>query len=150
VLGTNADNVAASTEVSKELKELETSGHRYTLVAIPSEIAWGKASSGLVNAVYQENVLGIIALDRNSAHLAEQIGVKAFVPVIAISSDKMLTTTNIPWIFRMPERTPLTKALEVLAQAVNASGADRGKIREHLASGNTVAGVSFTATGDAR
>ena len=93
---------------------------------------------------------GIIALDRNSAHLAEQIGVKAFVPVIAISSDKMLTTTNIPWIFRMPEGTPLTKALDVFVKAVNASAADRGKIREYLASGSTVAGVSFTTTGDER
>jgi branched-chain amino acid transport system substrate-binding protein len=150
VFGLNADKVVSSTEVSRELKELETSEHRYTLVAIPSDGAWGKASSGLVNAVFQENVLGIIALDRNSAHLAEQIGVKAFVPVIAISSDKMLTTTNIPWIFRMSEGTPLTKALDVFVKAANSSGADRGKIREHLAAGNAVAGVSFTATGEAR
>jgi branched-chain amino acid transport system substrate-binding protein len=150
VFGPNADKVIASPEIVRNLRDMGASGHRYTLVAIPSDIAWGKASSELVNAVYQENILGIIALDRNSAHLAEQIGVKAFVPVIAISSDKMLTTTNIPWIFRMPEDTPLTKALDVFAQAVNSSGADRGKIREYLASGNTVAGVSFTATGDAR
>jgi len=132
------------------VKDLEAAGHHYTLIAIPSEGAWGKASSALVQAIYQDQALGIIALDRNSSHLAEQIGVKAFVPVIAISSDKLLTTTNISWIFRMPESTPLVKALDVFALAVNASGPDRGKIRTYLASGNTVAGVSFTATGDAR
>jgi phosphoribosylcarboxyaminoimidazole (NCAIR) mutase len=103
-----------------------------------------------VNAVYQENVLGVIALDRNAAHLAEQIGSKAFVPVIAIASDRMLTTTNIPWIFRLPEGTPLQKALEVFGDAVRASGADRGKIRAYLASGTTIAGISFTQTGDSR
>ena len=150
VFGPNADQVVASPEIVHAVKDLAVAGSRYTLVAIPSDTAWGKASSGLVNAVYQENVLGVIALDRNSAHLAEQIGSKAFVPVIAIASDKMLTTTNIPWIFRMPEGTPLTKALDVFAQAANASAPDRSKIRAFLASGNTVAGVSFTATGDER
>ena len=57
VFGPGADKVIASPEVEKDLKELETPGRRYTLVAISSDIAWGKASSGLVNAVYQENVL---------------------------------------------------------------------------------------------
>ena len=61
-----------------------------------SEVAWGKASNELVNAVYQDHVLALIALDRASSHLAEQIAVKSFVPVIAISSDHALTTTNIP------------------------------------------------------
>ena len=141
---------AVPPEMTKALSVLKSSGRDFSLIAIPSEDAWGKASTGLVNAVYQENVLGVIALDRNSAHLAEQIGSKAFVPVIAIASDRMLTTTNIPWIFRMSEGTPLIKALDVFVQAVNASAADRGKIRGYLASGNAVAGVSFTPTGDAR
>jgi len=150
VFGPNADKAIASPGVTRALKDFEAAGHQYRLVAIPSDIAWGKASSALVQAVYQDNVIGIITLDRNSAHLAEQIGVKAFVPVIAIASDKILTTTNIPWIFRMPETTPLSKALDVFSQAVNASGPDRGKIRAYLSSGNTIAGVSFTATGDER
>lgn len=150
VFGPGADMAVASADIAKALNDYEASGHRYKLVPIASDVAWGKASTGLVNAVYQENVLGVIALDRNAAHLAEQIGSKAFVPVIAISSDRMLTTTNIPWIFRLPQGTSLAKALEVLAAAVNASGPDRGKIRAYLASGNTLAGVSFAPTGDAR
>ena len=73
---------------------------------------WGKASSELVSAVYDQNVVAIIALDRNSSHLAEQIGVKSLVPVIAVSSDHALTSTNIPWIFRLPEGTSLEQALQ--------------------------------------
>jgi branched-chain amino acid transport system substrate-binding protein len=150
VFGPEAEKAIGTPETAELLRTMQASGHHYALVPISSDAAWGKASTGLVNAVYQDNVLGVIALDRNAAHLAEQIGSKAFVPVIAIASDRMLTTTNIPWIFRMPEGTPVQKALEVLGEAVNASGADRGKIRAYLASGSAVAGVSFAPTGDAR
>ncbi|HET8826259.1 MAG TPA: ABC transporter substrate-binding protein [Terriglobales bacterium] len=150
VFGPGADKTIDSPKIVNAVKKLEASGRHYTLVAIPSDVAWGKAATGLVNAVYQEGVIGVIALDRNAGHLAEQIGSKAFVPVIAISSDRMLTTTNVPWIFRLPEGAPLEKALNVFVQAANASGADRGKIRAYLASGDTIAGVSFTPVGDAR
>ncbi|HWH61593.1 MAG TPA: ABC transporter substrate-binding protein [Terriglobales bacterium] len=150
VFGPGAERAIALPETVNAVQKLETSGRHYTLVAVPSHVAWGKASTGLVNAVYQEGVVGVIALDRNAAHLAEQIGSKAFVPVIAISSDRMLTTTNVPWIFRLPEGTPLEKALNVFVEAASASGADRAKIRAYLASGDTIAGVSFTPTGDAR
>lgn len=150
VFGPGADKVIASPEVANIIRDPGTPSRHYSLVAISSDVAWGKASTGLVNAIYQDKVLGVIAMDRNAAHLAEQIGSKAFVPVLAISSDRMLTTTNIPWIFRMPEGTPLEKALDVFAGAVSASGADRGKIRAYLASGEPVAGISFTATGDVR
>ena len=109
---------------------------------------WGKASSELVRAVFDQNVLGIIALDRDSSHLAEQFGVKAFVPVIAISSDHALTSTNIPWIFRMPEGTSLDHALQTLVAAELQSGPSRTKLREVLASGTQVAGVSFQSTGE--
>ena len=112
--------------------------------------SWGKASTALVQTVYQNEALGIIALDRNSSHLAEQIGVKAFVPVIAISSDKMLTSANIPWIFRLPEGTPLPQAVQLFAAAMEVSGANRGKIRDFLASGEPVGGIRFESTGEVR
>ena len=150
VFGPGANKAVAAPEIVNLTKDLANSGHHYTLVAIPSDVAWGKASTGLVNAVYQDNVVGVIATDRNAAHLAEQLGSKTFVPVIAISADRMLTTTNVPWIFRLPEDTTLERALNVFAEAVNASGPDRGKIRAYLASGNPIAGVSFAPTGDAR
>jgi hypothetical protein len=103
-----------------------------------------------VRAVYDQNVIGMIALDRASSHLAEQIGVKAFVPVIAVSSDHALTSTNIPWIFRLPEGTSPEQAVQTLAAAERQSGPNRSKLREVLASGTQVAGVQFQTTGEPR
>jgi branched-chain amino acid transport system substrate-binding protein len=148
VFGQNADRAVHASEIAQLANDLDASGRHFTLIAISTEGSWGKASTALVQAVYQDQVLGIIALDRNSSHLAEQIGVKAFVPVIAISSDKMLTSSNIPWIFRLPEGTALSQAVQVLAEAVKASGANRGKVREFLASGTSVGGIRFEPTGE--
>ncbi len=121
---------------------------KLSLIAIPSDTSWGKSADELVRAVYEQHVLAIVALDRNSSHLAEQIGVKAFVPVIAISSDRMLTSTNIPWIFRLPEGTSLRQALSCVSAAVDHAGSNRGKIRESLASGMDLDGVRFEPTGE--
>lgn len=148
VFGPNADAVVHSSEIKQLLSDLDRVGRHFTLISIPSEVSWGKASTALVQAVYQHNVLGIIALDRNSSHLAEQIGVKAFVPVIAISSDKMLTSTNIPWIFRLPAGTKTSDAVQVFAEAAKSSGANRGKIRDLLASGASISRISFGPTGE--
>ncbi len=146
VFGPHAEEAVESSEVQAALKA--TRGLRFRLIAVPSEASWGKAATALVQSVYQDQAVGIIALDRDCAHLAEQIGVKAFVPVVAISSDKALTSTNIPWIFRLPEGTALSDAVQVFVQAAKASGANRGKIRELLASGNSVAGIRFVSTGE--
>jgi branched-chain amino acid transport system substrate-binding protein len=148
VFGPNADQAVRSPEIARLGKELDTSERHFTLIGIPTEGPWGKASTALVQAVYQDEALGIIALDRNSSHLAEQVGVKAFVPVIAISSDKMLTSANIPWIFRLPEGTTLSQVVQVFAEAAKASGANRGKIREFLASGTSAGGIRFESTGE--
>ena len=148
VFGPNADAAIHTPAMTQVLKNLDAPGQHFTLAAIPTEGSWGKASTVLVQTVVQEHALGIIALDRNSSHLAEQIGVKAFVPVLAISSDKMLTSTNIPWIFRLPQGTALSDAVQVFAQATRVSGANRGKIREFLASGTAVAGLRFDSRGE--
>lgn len=121
---------------------------KISLVAISSDGAWGKASEELVKSVYQQHVVAIVALDRASSHLAEQIGVKAFIPVLAISSDRALTSTNIPWIFRLPEGTPLQQALDCISAAIHQAGPNRGRIREYLASGHAAGGVQFLATGE--
>jgi ABC-type branched-subunit amino acid transport system substrate-binding protein len=150
VFGPQADQIVRTPEMIAAVEKLSIGGRHFSLVGIPSEGPWGKASTALVQAVYQEHALGIITLDRASSHLAEQIGTKAFVPVIAISSDRMLTSANIPWIFRLPEGTPLEQALRCFAEAVGNAGPNRGKIREVLASGNAVAGVRFQTTGEVR
>lgn len=150
VFGANADQVTQSPEMANVINAMKASGRPFKLVPVPSDVSWGKASTGLVNAVYQDQVLAVIALDRNSSHLAEQIGTKAFVPVVAISSDKALTSTNIPWIFRLPQETTLPRAVELIMNAAKDSGADRAKLREVLASGRSFAQISFTSTGESR
>lgn len=138
VFGPHADEAIRSEAIARIAKQAGVS-----LVAIPSELAWGKASEALVHAIYDDQVLGIIALDRASSHLAEQLAVKAFVPVVAVSYDKSLTSTNIAWIFREPEGTSLEQALATLRSAIAKAGPNRDKIRAALAtSGN------FQATGE--
>jgi phosphoribosylcarboxyaminoimidazole (NCAIR) mutase len=103
-----------------------------------------------VNAVYQQHALAVIALDRASSHLAEQIAVKSFVPVVAISSDRALTSTNIPWIFRLPEGSSVQQAIATVSEAIQSAGPNRSAIRDVLASGKAVAGVRFESTGEPR
>jgi branched-chain amino acid transport system substrate-binding protein len=123
----------------------------YTLVGIASDVPWGKASALLVSAIYDGHALGIVATDRNASHLAEQLAVKAFVPMIAISADRGLTAVNIPWVFRLPADTPVADALRCLTDAAGRSGANRGRVRETLASGALVGGkVRFDPKGEPR
>lgn len=150
VFGANADRALESPSIRRRLGAIDSPTRHFSLIAVPSGSSWGAASTALVKVVTEDHVLGIIALDRDSSHLAEQLGVKTFIPVIAISSDKMLTSTNIPWIFRLPEGTDLTQAVEIFAQAEQAAGPNRGKIREFLAAGRTIAGMVFDSTGEPR
>ena len=150
VFGPHADDAIRSIEISKLIAGLQADGKKVSLIAIPSEANWGKSANDLVHAVYQDHVLALIALDRASSHLAEQIGVKSFVPVVALSSDRALTSTNIPWIFRFPEGTPVAQAVKCLYSAIAQSGPSRSSIREVLASGKVVGGVRFDSTGEVR
>lgn len=148
VFGPDAGRVVTSPEIARVLQEANNKGMQISVKAIPSEAAWGKASTSLVNAVYEQNTVALVALDRPSSHLAEQIAVKSFVPVVALSSDRSLTTTNIPWIFRLPEGTPTERALRTLIEAIDRGGRNREKIREQLSSGKILAGLSFDSTGE--
>jgi branched-chain amino acid transport system substrate-binding protein len=148
VFGPHAEAAVLSPGITAALQFEHAPTKPISLVVINSAGNWGKASTGLVKAVYDQHVLAIIALDRNSSHLAEQMGVKAFVPVLAISSDHSLTSTNIPWIFRMPQGTSLRQALDCLTAAIDHAGPNREKIRNYLAAGNEVAGLRFASTGE--
>lgn len=146
IFGPHAEDITHSPQLLSILNSAE--GNPVSLIAIPSDIQWGKASNELVKAVYESHVAAIIALDRDSSHLAEQIGVKSFVPVIAISSDRALTTTNIPWIFRLPQGTPIQQAVRVLISAAAQANPSRSAIRETLASGKSLAGIRFESSGE--
>ena len=123
----------------------------YEVVGISSEASWGKASNALVKLVYDPDSIGVVATDRASAHLAEQIAVKALIPVVAISSDRALTSANIPWIFRLDIGAAPADAVRCLREAAERAGGNREAIRAYLASGKTVAQrFSFSSTGELR
>jgi hypothetical protein len=150
LFGPRAMEVAQSPEVQAELASSAAKGKPWTLLPVASDQNWGAASTQLVHALMDEHALAIVALDRDSAHLAEQLALKAFVPVIALSSDKKLTSTNIPWIFRLPPETTPAAALRLLEAAAVRSGDNPERLRDVLASGETVSGVAFLQTGEPR
>jgi phosphoribosylcarboxyaminoimidazole (NCAIR) mutase len=115
---------------------------------VASDQNWGAASTQLVRALMDDHALAIVALDRDAAHLAEQLALKAFVPVVALSNDKALTSTNIPWIFRLPSETTPVSALSLLEAAVARSSANPELLRNMLASGELISGVAFLPTGE--
>lgn len=139
LFGPKADEVAASLS-SKYLD----------LVAVKSDQSWGADSSQLVAALFDRRALAIIALDRNSSHLAEQLALKAFVPVIALSDDVSLTSTNIPWIFRLPAKSSPSSAFALLNAALLRSGRNPESLRNVLASGRDIGGIAFLPTGEPR
>ncbi|MFP5234491.1 MAG: ABC transporter substrate-binding protein [Acidobacteriota bacterium] len=143
VFGPHAVQAAQSKDVLAVLSEA-----RWKLLPVESDQNWGKASTELVHALVDEHALAIVALDRNAAHLAEQLSLKAFVPVIALASDRSLTSTNIPWIFRMPASMGAASAMRVLRLAEERSGPNPERLRDVLASGNDLAGVAFLDTGE--
>jgi ABC-type branched-subunit amino acid transport system substrate-binding protein len=150
LFGPKAAEVALSPEMQAELTAISAKGRAFKLLPVSSDQNWGAASTQLVHALMDEHALAILALDRNSSHLAEQLALKAFVPVVALSSDKALTSTNVPWIFRLqPETTPAA-ALRLLETAAGRSGANPEQLRNVLASGDDMAGVAFLKTGEPR
>jgi len=148
--GPKANEVAQSPEVQAELVAGNAKGRRWTLLPVASDQNWGVASTQLVHALMDDHALAIVALDRNAAHLAEQLSLKAFVPVVALSSDKTLTSTNIPWIFRLPAEATPASALGLLEAAAARSGANPERLRNVLASGELLSGVAFLPTGEPR
>ena len=146
VFGPHAEEAVKSSEVQVALNA--TPGRRFQLIAVPSDVSWGKASTGLVNAIFDLHALGLIALDRDSSHLAEQLAVKSFLPVLALSADRALTSTNIPWIFRLPQGATLAQAVRCFVAAEEQAGPNAQRIRDVLASGSEVAGVRFASTGE--
>jgi branched-chain amino acid transport system substrate-binding protein len=148
VFGPRADQLVNTPEAINAIATARQQGLNMTLIPIPSETQWGKSSTILVDAIYKQNAIAIVAVDRNTSHLAEQIALKAFIPVLAISDDKKLTSTNVPWIFRMPGNSRLEDALRAISDAVAKVGSNPGKIRDLLASGSQVAGLRFADDGE--
>lgn len=149
VFGPKAAEVARTPEVLAALRA-GADGREWTLLPVESSQNWGAATTQLVHAVKDEHPLAIVALDRDASHLAEQLAVKSFVPVVALSSDKTLTSANIPWIFRMAPGTTAASAVQLLRAAESRGGANPEGIRNVLASGDTISGMAFLKTGEPR
>ncbi len=150
LFGPQAAQVAQSAAVQAALTAGNSMGREWKLLPIASDQNWGKASTQLVHALMDEHALAIVALDRNAAHLSEQLALKSFVPVVALSDDKALTSTNVPWIFRVPASTTPAAALTLLRTAARRSGANPEQLRDVLASGDNLSGVAFQSTGEPR
>jgi len=150
VFGRGAAQIAQTPEVLSILRAEPPQGPKLSLVPVESGQNWGAASTQLVHALMDGHALAILALDRDAAHLAEQLALKCFVPVVALSNDQSLTSANIPWIFRLPAATTPAAALGVLRQAAAREGANPERVRDLLASGDTIAGIAFLPTGEPR
>jgi branched-chain amino acid transport system substrate-binding protein len=129
IFGPDAGSVAA------RLNAIAPAG--YAVVGVRSDVPWGKASAELVKLIYEDHALAMIATDRNSSHLAEQLAVKAFVPLIAMSADRALFAANIPWIFGVPSESSPVDAFRVLVESATRSGPNRARLREILAERET-------------
>jgi ABC-type branched-subunit amino acid transport system substrate-binding protein len=150
IFGPKAAAVVATPEMRAEIASSAIMGSELKLLPVESDQNWGAASTALVKALMDDHALAILALDRNSSHLAEQMALKSFVPVVALAADKTLTSTNIPWIFRLqPDTTPAT-ALRMLVAAECRSGANPERLRNVLASDEGISGVAFLPTGEPR
>jgi branched-chain amino acid transport system substrate-binding protein len=150
LFGPNAKQAAESPAVIAALHEGSNDSRPWLLVPIDSSQNWGAASTQLVHAMMVDHALAVIALDRDSSHLSEQLALKCFVPVVAISNDKSLTSANIPWIFRLAAGSRPENALRMLEQAAARGGVTPQQVRDVLASGTTIAGVAFESSGEMR
>jgi ABC-type branched-subunit amino acid transport system substrate-binding protein len=148
LFGPKADALSESAEIQAQLAAAKAKGQNWQLLAVKSDQNWGAASTQLVHALMDQHALAIVALDRDAAHLSEQLALKAFVPVVALSDDKTLTSTNVPWIFRLPAATTPASALRLIETAAEQSGANPERLRDVLASGQAVAGMTFAQTGE--
>ncbi len=73
----------------------------FRLVAAWSDNPWGAGVKELTRLVFEDRVWAVIGgIDGPTTHLAEQVAVKAGVPLLnPVSTDKTVNLINVPWIF---------------------------------------------------
>jgi branched-chain amino acid transport system substrate-binding protein len=150
LFGPKAAAIAESPEVLAAVSDAVSESRQWKVLPIESGQNWGTASTQLVHALMDEHALAIVALDRDASHLSEQLALKCFVPVVALSGDKTLTSADVPWIFRLPIASTPAAALRLLREAAERAGDNPERIRDALASGADFEQFSFLPTGEPR
>jgi ABC-type branched-subunit amino acid transport system substrate-binding protein len=76
-------------------------GKPFRLVPAWSKEPWKSGAAGLARLVYDDQVRAIVGgIDGPTTHLAEQVAVKALVPLLnPFSTDKTINRANVPWVF---------------------------------------------------
>ena len=76
-------------------------GKPFRLVASWSEDPWRAGIAGIARMAYRDHVWAIVGgSDGPTAHLAEQVAVKARMPLVCpSSSDRTANMANVPWMF---------------------------------------------------
>jgi len=76
-------------------------GKPFRLVAAWSDDPWKAGVAGIARMAYRDRVWAIVAgSDGPTAHLAEQVAVKARLPLVSpASSDRTANMANVPWMF---------------------------------------------------
>jgi ABC-type branched-subunit amino acid transport system substrate-binding protein len=148
LFGPHAQDVAQSPKFMAEIEPQADGTQQWQVLPVDSNQNWGATSTQLVHALMDQHAMAIIALDRDTSHLSEQLALKSFVPVVALSDDKSLTATNVPWIFRLPAGTDPAFALRLLQNAVMRVGANPERVRALLASGKDMTSTAFLPTGE--
>ena len=74
-----------------------------------SDNPWGSGVKELTRLVFEEKIWAIIGgADGPTTHLAEQVAVKAQVPLLnPVSTDKTVNLINVPWIFSCTPQDPI-------------------------------------------
>jgi len=90
----------------------EAGGYRglpFRLMPAWSDNPWGSGIKELTRLVFEDKVWAIVGgTDGPTTHLAEQVAVKAGLPLInPVSTDKTVNLTNVPWIFSCTPQDPL-------------------------------------------
>ncbi len=150
LFGPKSVEIAQSPEVLAAVRAGAPGDRQWTVMPVESGQNWGAASTQLVHALMDEHALAIVALDRDASHLSEQLALKCFVPVVALSNDESLTSANVPWIFRLPLGATPASALHLLREATGRGGPNPARVREVLASGEAISGMAFLPTGEPR
>ena len=90
----------------------EAGGYRglpFRLMPAWSDNPWGSGVKELTRLVFEDKIWAIVGgADGPTTHLAEQVAVKAGLPLInPVSTDKTVNLTNVPWIFSCTPQDPL-------------------------------------------